>query len=327
MEPRAQKEESVALENTHTIISKSIQVVKAALSDELTKIHTTNCLIEKDMGKAEQLNCSLILRQKEVEIMKNNLEKTLQESETYKEEMQAAVTQIKQEIIDIKEKQKLTVSHCHEKRQDLMRYLDECRSDSMKKSNQTEAEIDVERKSNANLKEKLNEIHKEKVSAKRNSTEQIKILENKIKKLEEDLDSIVIKPSEWRKSHIPPNKPPSIEMPIPNEVYMKPPLFKRFSSNKPKMRKQFAESDSDQSSIDFNDYINRVRTDVRPDSDGASKKRKKIFYSLHPPMMEYKEKMQDTYTNRSHYIPPKKHVSTKSKRKKEFEPLDLLSTL
>lgn len=44
-----------------------------------------------------------------------------------------------------------------------MKYLDECRNDSMKKSNQIEAEIDVEKKENANLKEKLNGIYTEKV--------------------------------------------------------------------------------------------------------------------------------------------------------------------
>lgn len=85
-----------------------IEIIKTALSEELRRIKALNKFIEEEQDKAEELSQLLILRQKEVETTKDDLENILKKSSSYKEEMLSVITQIKQEVTDVKEKQKTT---------------------------------------------------------------------------------------------------------------------------------------------------------------------------------------------------------------------------
>ena len=80
-------------------------------------METLKIFVEEETDRAELLNQSIILMQKEVQSTKNDLEAKLVESTAYEKEILAVMNQMKQEVVAVKKKQNKTVSECNEKRE------------------------------------------------------------------------------------------------------------------------------------------------------------------------------------------------------------------
>jgi hypothetical protein len=87
------------------------------MADVVAKIETLKVFIKEEKTSSEELNKLLLVKQSEVEKLKEEIESKVQEHTDYKKEMLGAINQAKEETKAVKEKQEKKDSERDGKRQ------------------------------------------------------------------------------------------------------------------------------------------------------------------------------------------------------------------
>ncbi|XP_069672605.1 putative leucine-rich repeat-containing protein DDB_G0290503 isoform X2 [Periplaneta americana] len=250
-------------------LNSEIHSVKASTTDELQKIETLTSLVEEEREKIGDLYKSRKLNENQMNKLKVENEEKLKFHCEFKKEMLASIKKLKDDASTVKKQRDAIDANCKKNRQDLMKYLDECRYESLKKTNDMEKELTQQKKENNNLREKINNTNIEKESVEKNFLETIKVLENKIKQLKTDLENETIQSEIWKKSKET-QLISSVSCPPSKEDHLKTEESSESStsiiSSRIPERKKFEydeRSDSEHSSIDFHDIVDqrkRART-------------------------------------------------------------------
>ncbi|XP_021942021.1 coiled-coil domain-containing protein 186-like isoform X2 [Zootermopsis nevadensis] len=265
-----------------------LQSLKTNMADEEAKMETLRSFIQEEKTILEEVNKFLMVRQSEVKKLREETERKLQEHTDYKKEMLMAVNQTREETKAVKEKQEKRDLERDGKRQEIMRGLRECRNASIKQADEKEAELDAQRKMNFNLKEKLHNIINHKESIERDSEIQRKMLECKIKQLQMDLENEITQSEILSKSQTCEQVSTSVQ--------------KRFGSVK-KIGKLQSSDPGKKRRLEVYQQSEKVRT------GGTKDEYLQSLYRATPRKYEVKS---------GHF---------KSSRRKQHEPLDILSSL
>jgi uncharacterized HAD superfamily protein len=75
------------------------------MTDEVAKMETQRAFVQEEKTRSEEVNKLLLVRQSEVEKLREEIERKLQEHTDYKKEMLMAINQTREETKAVKDKQ------------------------------------------------------------------------------------------------------------------------------------------------------------------------------------------------------------------------------